>query len=156
MKSAIFWNIMPWNPVEVHGYFGVTYCFHLQGRWISEAASKKQVTKRAMNLTSSLSQAATLLIYIREVSGSNLVGGPAILAELLHRFPQFVYANAGTEPNLSLNWFPPLPSYLLFIIVAVLTAIRPGLRSAVLRRPPIIIQFNSCFFTCKLNRPEAN
>jgi hypothetical protein len=32
MKSTIFWDVMPYNSVDVHRRFGGTYCFHLHCR----------------------------------------------------------------------------------------------------------------------------
>jgi hypothetical protein len=36
MKSAIFWDITPYNPLKVSQRLGGTYRLHLQGRRITE------------------------------------------------------------------------------------------------------------------------
>jgi hypothetical protein len=40
MKSTIFWDITPCNPLKVNRRFGGTYCLHLQGRKISRARNQ--------------------------------------------------------------------------------------------------------------------
>jgi hypothetical protein len=39
MKSSVFWDITPCNPLSVNRRFGGTYRLHLQGRRISQASS---------------------------------------------------------------------------------------------------------------------
>jgi hypothetical protein len=38
-----FQGVMPCNLVEVDGYFGGTYCLHLQGHSVSQVISQKEV-----------------------------------------------------------------------------------------------------------------
>jgi hypothetical protein len=42
MKSTVFWDVMPYNPPEVHQYVGRTYCLHLQGGRIKVRSGNKQ------------------------------------------------------------------------------------------------------------------
>jgi hypothetical protein len=37
---TFFWNVTPYSLIVAYGRFGVTYCFHLQGRRVWQASSK--------------------------------------------------------------------------------------------------------------------
>jgi hypothetical protein len=42
MKSTVFWDVMPYNPLEVHQYFEGTYCLHLKGGRVKVRSGNKQ------------------------------------------------------------------------------------------------------------------
>jgi hypothetical protein len=43
MKSTIFWDITPCNPLEVNPRFGETYRLHLQGRRVRQARNQSEI-----------------------------------------------------------------------------------------------------------------
>jgi hypothetical protein len=42
IKRIIFSQVTPCSPIEVHGRFGETYCFLIQGRKVSQEARHRQ------------------------------------------------------------------------------------------------------------------
>jgi hypothetical protein len=41
-RPAIFWNVTPCAPVEVHWHFGEKYCLHLRGQRVSQARKLRE------------------------------------------------------------------------------------------------------------------
>jgi hypothetical protein len=39
--TAVFWDAVPYSPVEVHQRFGGMYYLHLQGRRVSQAGNQQ-------------------------------------------------------------------------------------------------------------------
>jgi hypothetical protein len=39
VKMTVFWNIVPYDVVEIYQYFTVAYCFYYQGTLMMEAVS---------------------------------------------------------------------------------------------------------------------
>jgi hypothetical protein len=49
MKNAIIWDVMLCSTAEVHRRLGGTYCFHLQGRRVSQARYQQEAGGRLLH-----------------------------------------------------------------------------------------------------------
>jgi hypothetical protein len=48
-KRYIFWDTGPYIPIEVYRHLRGTYCFHLQGRSVSQKKTKNKKKKKQQN-----------------------------------------------------------------------------------------------------------
>jgi hypothetical protein len=104
INHPISWNIMLYNPAEVHWSFVWTYCYHLLGRKIKVTLSKKYAASRAVPSLCITSWFPGIARVYRGLSSWTLL---KLSIAFLSQPPQSIVA-VDTEP---------LPTYQQFLIV---------------------------------------
>jgi hypothetical protein len=60
VKSSIFWDVMPCNPLKVNRHLGGTCCLHHQGRRLTQARNQRDASSRHRILNPTLSSCDVL------------------------------------------------------------------------------------------------